>query len=118
MKENIILQKSYSFALRIVKLYLYLKKEKKEFELAKQVLKSGTSIGANVEEAVGGFTRKDFSAKLGIAYKEARETKYWLRLLNDANLIESKIFYSMQKDCEELLKIIGSILKTLKETNS
>lgn len=118
MKENIILQKSYSFALRIVKLYLYLKKEKKEFELAKQVLKSGTSIGANVEEAVGGFTRKDFSAKLGIAYKEARETKYWLRLLNDANLIESKIFHSMQKDYEELLKIIGSILKTLKETNS
>ena len=87
MKENIILDKSYSFAQRIVNLYLYLKKEKKEFELAKQILKSGTSIGANVEEAIGGFSRKDFSAKFGIAYKEARETKYWLRLLHDTNII-------------------------------
>lgn len=115
MKENIILDKSYCFAQRIIKLYLYLKKEKKEFELARQILKSGTSIGANVEEAVGGFSRKDFSAKFGIAYKEARETKYWLRLLHDTNIIESNVFYSMEKDCEELLKIIGSILKTLKE---
>ena len=118
MKENIILDKSYQFAKRIVKLYLYLKKEKKEFELARQILKSGTSIGANVEEAVGGFSRKDFSSKIGIAYKEARETKYWLRLLHDTNIIESKIFNSLNEDCEELLKIIGSILKTLRKPNS
>ena len=114
MKENIILEKSYLFAQRIVKLYLYLKKEKREFELARQILKSGTSIGANIEEAVGSFSRKDFSAKLGIAYKEARETNYWLRLLHDVNIIDSKIFNSLNSDCIELLKIIGSILKTLK----
>lgn len=114
MKENIILEKSYLFAQRIVKLYLYLKKEKKEYELARQILKSGTSIGANVEEAIGGFSRRDFSAKLGIAYKEARETNYWLRLLHDVNIIDPKMFNSMNEDCIELLKIIGSILKTLK----
>jgi four helix bundle protein len=118
MKENIVLEKSHSFAQRIVKLYLFLKTEKKEFELAKQVLRSGTSIGANIEEAIGGLSRKDFSAKLGIAYKEARETKYWLRLLHDTNFIESKIFNFMNRDCEELLKIIGSILKTLRKPNS
>ena len=118
MKENIVLEKSYLFAQRIVKLYLYLKKEKKEYELAKQILKSGTSIGANVEEAIGGFSRKDFSAKFGISYKEARETKYWLRLLHDTNIIETKVFYSMEKYCEELLRIIGSILKTIRYTKS
>ncbi len=89
MKENIILEKSYLFAQRIVKLYWYLKKDKREYELARQILRSGTSIGANVEEAIGGFSRKDFSAKLGIAYKEARETNYWLRLLHDVNIIDS-----------------------------
>jgi four helix bundle protein len=118
MKENIISDKSFLFAKRIVKLYLYLKKDKKEFDLARQILKSGTSIGANVEEAIGGFSRKDFSAKFGIAYKEARETNYWLRLLHDTGFIDSKIFNSMNSDCEELLKIIGSILKTIRNTNS
>ncbi len=114
MKENIILEKSYLFAQRIVSLYLFLKQEKKEYELARQILKSGTSIGANIEEAIGGFSRKDFSAKLGIAYKEARETNYWLRLLHDVNIIDSKTFNSMNSDCVELLKIIGSILKTIR----
>ncbi|MDZ4713119.1 MAG: four helix bundle protein [bacterium] len=118
MKENIILEKSYSFARRIIRLYLFLKKDKKEFELARQVLRSGTSIGANIEEAIGGFSKKDFCAKMGIAYKEARETKYWLRLLHDTNFLESRIFNSMNSDCEELLKIIGTILKTLKGKNS
>jgi len=118
MKENIIVDKSYLFAQRIVKLYLFLKNEKKEFELARQILKSGTSIGANVEESIGGYSRKDFSAKMGIAYKEARETKYWLRLLHDTNIIDSEIFVSMEKDCEEILKIVGSILKTLKKKSS
>ncbi|MEO8665601.1 MAG: four helix bundle protein [Ignavibacteria bacterium] len=118
MKENVVLDKSYLFAKRIVRLYLFLKKEKREFELARQVLRSGTSIGANIEEAIGGFSRRDFSAKLGIAYREARETKYWLRLLHDTNFIASNIFNSMEKDCEELLKIIGSILNTIKNKNS
>lgn len=118
MKENIILDKSFKFAKRVVKLYLFLKNEKKEFDLARQILKSGTSIGANVEEAVGGISRNDFNAILNIAYKEARETQYWLRLLHETEFIDSKIFNSMNTDCEELLKIIGSILKTLKLKNS
>lgn len=117
MKENIVLEKSYLFAKRIIGLYLFLK-EKKEFELAKQILRSGTSIGANIEEAVGGLSRKDFAAKLGIAYKEARETKYWLRLIFDTQFIDNRIFQSMAADCEELLKIIGSILNTLKNQYS
>ena len=117
MKENVIQTKSYEFALRIVKLHLYLKNEKKEFELSKQILRSGTSVGANIEEAVGGLSRKDFSARIGIAHKEARETNYWLRLLCDSGLIEKKLFDSMSKDCEEILKISGSILKTLKKEN-
>ncbi len=115
MKENVIQKKSYEFALRIVKLHLYLKNEKKEFELSKQILRSGTSVGANIEEAVGGLSRKDFSARVGIAHKEARETNYWLRLLCDSGLIERKLFDSMSEDCEEILKISGSILKTLKK---
>ena len=80
-KENIIQQKSFAFALRIVHLYRYLTNEKKEFVLAKQALRSGTSIGANIEEAIGAQSEKDFLSKLSIAYKEARETKYWLNLL-------------------------------------
>ncbi|HRI84049.1 MAG TPA: four helix bundle protein [Ignavibacteria bacterium] len=117
MKENIILEKSYLFAIRIVKLYLYLKNEKREFDLARQILKSGTSIGANTEEAVGGFSRKDFTAKIGVSYKEARETNYWLRLLHDSNILDSKLYNSMKKDCDELLKILSSILVTLKKNN-
>ena len=80
-KDNIIQTKSYDFALRIVKLYKHLSQEKKEFVLSKQLLRSGTSIGANIEEAIGGQSRKDFFAKLTIAYKEARESHYWIRLL-------------------------------------
>lgn len=117
MKENIIVDKSYKFAVRIIKLYLYLKKEKNEFELSKQILRSGTAIGSNVEEAVGGYSRKDFSAKLGISYREARETKFWLRLLHDTEFVDTKLFESLYYDCEELLKIIGSIQVTLKKKN-
>ena len=84
MKENNVLQqKTYAFAIRIVKACQYLVSEKKEFVLSKQVLRSGTSIGANTEEAIGGQSEKDFYAKLCIAYKEARETHYWIRLLRD-----------------------------------
>ena len=87
MKENIIQIKSYAFAVRIVKVYKYLCEEKKEYVLSKQLLRSGTSIGANIEEAIGGQTDKDFFAKLTIAYKEARETHYWIRLLTDTDYI-------------------------------
>ena len=117
MKENIIVDKSYKFAVRIIKLYLFLKKEKNEYELSKQVLRSGTSIGANVEEAVGGQSRKDFLSKMSIAYKEARETKYWLWLLYDTNFIDTELFNSLVNDCEELLKIIGKIQVTMKKNS-
>jgi len=115
MKESIIQRKSYKFALRIVKLYLHLIKEKKEFQLSKQILRSGTSIGSNIEEAQGGQSHKDFLSKISIAYKEARETHYWLRLLKDSELIEEKLFDSFINDCNELLKIIGKIQITLKK---
>jgi four helix bundle protein len=118
MKDNVILDKSYDFALRTAKLYLFLREEKKEFEMSKQILRSGTSIGANVEEAIGGQSRKDFASKLGIAYKEARETKFWLRLLTDTKLITAAMSSSLLNDCEELLRIIGSILKTIKRGRS
>ncbi|MCK9426183.1 MAG: four helix bundle protein [Ignavibacteriaceae bacterium] len=115
MKEqNVLKEKSYQFAIRIVKLYHFLKEEKKEFTLSKQILRSGTSIGANVEEATGAQSKKDFYMKLNIAYKEARETHYWLRLLHDTNYIDEKQFNSIIIDCDELLKISGTIIKTMK----
>ena len=115
MKENnVVVIKSYDFAVRIVKLYQYIIKEKKEFALSKQILRSGTSIGANIEEAMGGQSKKDFIAKLSISYKEARETHYWLRLLKDTGYLTESLSSSLLNDCEALLKIIGSILKTSK----
>ena len=119
MKDNnIVKTKSYDFALRIIKLYQYIVGEKKEYTLSKQILKSGTSIGANIEEAIGGQSKKDFVAKLSISYKEARETHYWLRLLTDTGYISKKLSFSLLNDCGELLKIIGSIIKTVKSSNS
>lgn len=117
-KDNIIQIKSYDFAVRVVKLYKHLSQEKKEFVLSKQLLRSGTSIGANVEEAIGGQSRKDFFAKLTIAYKEARESHYWIRLLKDTDFLSDKESESLLKDIEEILKIIGSIQKTIRNTNS
>lgn len=116
MKDNnIVVEKSYVFALRTVKLYQYLKQNHQIQDLAKQVLRSGTSIGANVEEAVGAQSTKDFISKLSIAYKEARETHYWIRILRDSNYLEEKLAHSLLMDCDELLKIIGSIVKTTKK---
>jgi four helix bundle protein len=114
MKENIIQQKSFVFAVRIIKLNKYLVEKKKEFVLSKQILKSGTSIGANVEEAIGGFSRKDFRAKLSIAYKESRETEYWLKLLFETDYIDKKMFESMFEDCKELSKILFVIINKTK----
>ena len=114
MRESIAINKSYDFAIRIIKLFQYLNNEKKEFVLSKQILRSGTSIGANIEEAQGGQSEKDFISKLTIAYKETRETHYWLRLMRDTKIIEDKLANSLISDCEELLKIIGTILKTMK----
>ncbi|MGJ8745687.1 MULTISPECIES: four helix bundle protein [Polaribacter] len=117
-KDNIIQIKSYNFAVRVVKLYKHLSQEKKEFVLSKQLLRSGTSIGANVEEAIGGQSRKDFFAKLTIAYKEARESHYWIRLLKDTDFLSDKESESLLTDIDEILKIIGSIQKTVRNTNS
>lgn len=117
MKENIIQQKSYKFALRIVNLYKYLILNKKEYILSRQILRSGTSIGANVEEAIGGQSIKDFAAKLSVAYKEARETMYWIRILRDAEFINIVSADSLLFDCEELCKIIGKIQITIKNKN-
>ena len=115
MKENVIKDKSYKFALRITKLFKHLVDSKVDYVLARQILKSGTSIGANVEEALGGQSKKDFAAKLYVAYKEARETNYWLRLLKDSDYLELKLADSLINECEEIQKIIASIQITLKK---
>ena len=115
MKSNNIIQtKSYAFAVRIIKLYQFLIKEKKEYNLSKQILRSGTSIGANIEEAIGGQSKRDFFAKITISYKEARETHYWLRLLRDTNYITEEQSNSLITDIEEILKIIGKIQTTIR----
>lgn len=114
MKENIIVDKSKAFALIIIKLYQYLCSEKKEFILSKQLLRSGTSIGANIKEAVNGQSKADFYAKMYIAYKEANETEYWLELLFESGYIEKKAFDSIYNDCKEIIKILASITKTQK----
>lgn len=113
-EENVVVEKSYAFAVRVVKLYKFLCETKKEFVLSKQFLKAGTSVGANIEEAVGGQSEKDFYAKLYISYKEARETHFWLRVMRDTGYLTENEAQSMLVDCDELLKIIGSILKTLR----
>ncbi len=112
MENNIIVDKSKAFALRIIKLSKYLTNEKKEFVLSKQVLKSGTSIGANVKEAIRGQSKPDFYSKMNIALKEASETEYWLELLFESEYISSQEFNSIYQDCEEIIKILVSITKT------
>ena len=112
MAESIVATKSYSFALRVIKLYKHLTQEQREFVLAKQILRSGTSIGANVEEALGGQSKADFRHKLSIALKSARETSYWLRLLKDSDFIKPDAFNSIHGECEELIKILRSIILT------
>lgn len=113
---NIIQEKSFDFALKIISLYANLV-NKKEFVLSKQILRSGTSIGANVEEAIGAQTKKDFVTKISIAHKEARETQYWLKLLYyGSKLISVTQFNSLFSDCEEIVRISGKIQKQLKTT--
>ncbi|MFB6319926.1 four helix bundle protein [Saccharicrinis sp. FJH54] len=115
--ENVIQQKSFAYAIRIVELCKILRFETKEFVISDQLLRSGTSIGANIEEALGGHSKKDFFAKLTIAYKEARESHYWIRILKATNYITPNTSESMLDDTEELLKIIGSIQKTMRIKN-
>jgi four helix bundle protein len=112
-KDNIIQDKSFDFAVRVVKLYRHLTENKKDYVLSKQLLRSGTSIGANVEEAIGGQTRKDFGTKINLAYKEARETRYWLRLMKATDYLSESEANSMLNDCDENLKILAAITKTI-----
>ncbi len=113
-KDNIIVQKSYAFALQIIQLYKSLI-DKKEFVLSKQILRSGTSIGANIHEAVAGESKKDFVHKLGVAVKEARETSYWLNLLKDSDYITNDEFNRLNNSCDEIVRILNSIILTTKE---
>ncbi len=115
-KSNIIKQKSMDFAKRIVRLYQYLQSEQHEFVMSKQVLRSGTSIGANIAEAMYGSSRKDFAAKLQIAEKEAAETLYWLELLNSSEYLPDKLYQSFWQDCNELLAILSAIIRTTKQS--
>lgn len=113
MKENnVVREKSYSFSLKIIELWKNLTTDKREFILSKQLIRSSTSIGANIEEAIGAQSKKDFIAKINISYKEARETLYWLELLRDGGFISRRESDTLICDCEELVKILGSILKT------
>lgn len=113
-RDNVILEKSYAFAVRVVRLQQFLVEHKREFVLSKQILRSGTSIGANIEESVGAQSTNDFLAKISIAYKEARETKYWIRLLRDTNYLTLDQFNSLFYDIEAILKIISKIQSTTK----
>ena len=119
MKDgNIVQAKGYGFAVRVVRLYQHLSTDKKEFVLSKQLLRSGTGIGANIEEAIGGQSRADFVSKIAIAYKEARESSYWLRLLKDTGYLSENEFVSIHSDAEELCRLLAAIRKTTKDKRS
>jgi four helix bundle protein len=112
--NSIVARKSYAFALEIIAIYKYLVTDKKEFVLSKQILRCGTSIGANVHEAISSESKRDFVNKLSIALKEAKETSYWLNLLNDSGYISLEQFGNLNTTCNELIKIISSIILTMK----
>ncbi len=114
-KNNILHQKSYAFAIRVVNLSQYLIKEKKEYILSKQILRSGTSVGALVSESEFAQSHADFINKLTIGLKEANETKYWINLLHDTNFISKAMYTSLLSDIKELIKLLVSIIKKLKE---
>ena len=109
--ENSIESKSFKFAVRIVNLYKHLTENKKEFVLSKQILRGGTSIGANVSEAQKGQSKSDFNAKMNIALKEANETEYWLRLLYETDYISEKEFNSIEPEVKEIIAILVAICK-------
>ena len=116
MKENnVVVDKSKAFAIRIIKLYKYLTNEKNEYVLSKQLLRSGTSIGANIAEAECAISDKDFLSKMYTAFKESTESIYWLDLLHETDYIDNKAYDSVIKDCKELQKLLSSITKTTKD---
>lgn len=115
MRENVVKEKSFAFALRVVKLYQYLQKEKKEFVLSKQLLRSGTSVGALVREAEQAESKADFIHKLAIAQKEANESEYWIELLFQADYLAESQYSSIHADIAELQKLLASILISTKK---
>ena len=115
--ENGIKDKSYRLAIRIVKLYQYLSGEKQEYVISKQVLRSGTSVGANVREALQGQSRADFISKMSIALKEASETEYWLELLRDTGYLSENEYFHIHSDCAEVAKMLTSIVKSSRKTS-
>jgi four helix bundle protein len=114
MSENILLEKSYKFALRIVRLYKYLCDEKHEFVLSKQILIAGTYVGAHVKSAQEAENKSTFTNEMGIALRKASETEYWLQLLRDGEYLDEKAFNSIRDDCVELKKILTTVVKTSK----
>ena len=113
--ENPVVKKSFAFAIRIVKCYKYLiKKDKSLISLYNQLLRSGTSIGANISESQAAASKTDFRNKLRISLKEAYETEYWLKLFNESEILDKKEFESLLKDCLELIKLLTSIIKNVK----
>ena len=116
-ERNAIAEKSKRFAVRIVKLYKYVCETSKEYALANQIVRSGTSIGANVHEAIYGQSREDFISKLSIALKEASETEYWLELLKETDYIDEKQYESMAGDCTEIKRLLVSIIKSTKKAD-
>ncbi|WP_425076788.1 four helix bundle protein [Psychroserpens sp. S379A] len=116
-KENVIKTKSFQFAIKIVELYKILTVSKREFVMSKQLLKSGTSIGANVRESEHAESKADFIHKLSIALKEANETEYWLDLLKQTEYLENSDYLALKNDIKELLKILISIIKSSKNNN-
>jgi four helix bundle protein len=116
MRESILKIKSYDFAIKIIKLAQYLQSEKKEYVLSKQILKSGTAIGALIREAEFGQSKADFINKLSISLKEANETEYWLSLLHDSAYINKELFSKLQSECKELISILVTSIKTAKKS--
>lgn len=116
MKNNILYEKSFKFSVRIVNLYKYLKEDKKEYVISKQLLRSGTSIGANVKEGIVAQSKRDFLSKMYISLKEASETEYWLELLKETKYIDKRMFDSIILDCKEINKILCATVKTTKQS--
>jgi four helix bundle protein len=117
MKENIVKEKSYAFALKIIRAYKFLNQEQREFILSKQMLQSGTAIGALLIESEHAQSKADFINKMSVALKEANETEYWLMLLKDSEYIDERSFDPIHKDCVELLKMLINIVKTTKDNH-
>lgn len=114
MKDNLVYNKAFDFAIKIVNIYKYLCNEKKEYVLSKQLVKSGTSIGANIMEGIYAQSKRDFLSKFSIALKECSETRYWLQLLETTKYIDNEIYNELINDCDEINKILTSIVKTTK----